>query len=325
MSVSTALLAALLASGPAPATNFAPAAAAPAATLTPCPVVPAGPVLTAPAAPLDQPAASAPSATSDTAPDPAEIVVSGQLKAPKEDPLRAVNAQSFAVINKIDGVLIGPLAMAYQHAVPKPARDGVHNALSNLTEPVVFVNDLLQLKPGRAAKTLLRFVINSTLGLGGLFDVAKQKPFKLPHHNNGFGDTLGYYGVGPGPYLYLPLIGPTTVRDLVGRTLDLSLLPAAVGAPFNNPRFTLPNSAAKSLDDRVMFDRRQRSFQETADPYAAERSYYLQVRANEIAGLHGRHPELIMPLPGDENSAPPPPVCTAPAPPPAPAAAAPHD
>lgn len=281
--------------------------------------------MTAPAAPLDQPGASAPGGPSVTAPDPAEIVVSGQLKAPKEDPLRAVNAQTFAVINKVDGILIGPLAMAYQHAVPKPARDGVHNALSNLTEPVVFVNDLLQLKPGRAAKTMLRFVINSTLGLGGLFDVAKKRPFKLLHHNNGFGDTLGYYGVGPGPYLYLPLIGPTTVRDLVGRTLDLSLLPAAIGAPFNNPRYSLPNSAAKSLDDRVMFDRRQRSFQETADPYAAERSYYLQVRANEIAGLHGRHPELVMPLPGDEDSAPPPPVCASPAPPPAPAAAAPHN
>ncbi len=248
-------------------------------------------------------------------------MVSGQLKAPKEDPLRAVNAQTFAVINKVDGLLIGPLAMAYQQAVPKPARDGVHNALSNLTEPVVFVNDLLQLKPGRAAKTLVRFVINSTLGLGGLFDVAKKKPFKLPHHNNGFADTLGYYGVGSGPYLYLPLIGPTTVRDLIGRTLDLSLLPVAVGAPFNNPRYSLPNSAAKSLDDRVVFDRRQRSFQETADPYAAERSYYLQVRANEIAGLHGRHPELVMPLPGDEDSALPPPVCASPAP----AAAAPQD
>lgn len=211
----------------------------------------------------------------------------------KADPLRAVNAQSFAVVSKVDDLVVSPLAKAYKHILPEPVRDGVHNALSNLTEPVVFVNDLLQLKPGRAGKTLLRFVINSTIGLGGLFDVAKKKPFNLKHHNNGFADTLGYYGVKPGPFLYLPLIGPTTLRDVFGRMVDLSLLPTAVGAPFSKPEFTLPQSAVKSLDDRITFDARQRYFREdTADPYASERSYYLQIRANEIAGLHGKHPEL---------------------------------
>lgn len=220
-------------------------------------------------------------------------MVTADREGRKADPLRAVNAQSFAVVSKVDDLVVSPLAKAYKHILPEPVRDGVHNALSNLTEPVVFVNDLLQLKPGRAGKTLLRFVINSTIGLGGLFDVAKKKPFNLKHHNNGFADTLGYYGVKPGPFLYLPLIGPTTLRDVFGRMVDLSLLPTAVGAPFSKPEFTLPQSALKSLDDRITFDARQRYFrEETADPYASERSYYLQIRANEIAGLHGKHPEL---------------------------------
>lgn len=319
MSLSAPLLAALLA-GAAPAGPVAPLTALPSApevaSAAACPVRPAPASVATDQA---EPAQEAGSPSPGNPGDPPEIVVSGQLKAPRQDPLRAINAQTFMVINKLDGAVVGPLAMAYKHALPEPARDGVHNVLSNLTEPVVFVNDLLQLKPGRAAKTLARFVINTTLGLGGLFDLAKKKPFKLAHHNNGFADTLGYYGVGPGPYLYLPLIGPTTLRDLLGRTIDLSLLPVAVGAPFNNPRYSLPNSIAKSLDDRVAFDGRQRAFEDTADPYAAERSYYLQVRANEIAGLRGRHPERITLPPIGAAKAP----AALPCAPPAPAAATP--
>ena len=223
---------------------------------------------------------------------PGEIVVTGDPLARKQDPLRAINAQSFAVVNKVDDLFVGPVAKGYRHVVPEPVRDGLHNALSNLTEPVVFVNDLLQLQPVRAGKTLLRFVINSTIGLGGLFDIAKKKPFRIQHHNNGFADTLGYYGVKPGPFLYLPLIGPTTVRDMFGRVIDLAMLPTVVGAPFNRPQFSIPQSALKSLDDRITFDARQTYIREqTSDPYASERSYYLQIRANEIAGLHGKHPE----------------------------------
>lgn len=239
------------------------------------------------------PSPAAPAGAGVAAADPNEIVVTGDLRAPKEDPLRAVNAKSFVLVSKVDDAVVGPVAMAYKHALPGPARDGLHNALSNLTEPVVFVNDMLQLHPVRAGKTLLRFAINSTIGLGGLFDIARKKPFHLEHHNNGLADTLGYYGVGAGPYLYLPLIGPTTVRDLFGRVIDLSLLPTAVGPPFSRPYFSLPLSVLKSLDDRVTFDARQRYLREaTADPYGSERNYYLQLRANEIAGLHGRHPEL---------------------------------
>ena len=92
--------------------------------------------------------------------------------------------------------------------------------LTNLSEPITFANDLLQLRPKRALKTLVRFLINSTIGLAGVFDIAKRKPFNIEYHYNTLGSTLGYYGVGPGPFLFLPLgspigSGPTTLRDMV--------------------------------------------------------------------------------------------------------------
>ncbi len=291
-----ALTAAGTAAGGAPVNQVAlpPVVTAPAEASVPADAT--CPVLIAPPAAAEPAIAQAP-ATPAFGPvnsdQPNEIVVSGDVLARKQDPLRAINAQSFAVVNKVDDLFVGPIAKGYRHIVPEPARDGLHNALSNLTEPVVFVNDLLQLHPVRAGKTLLRFVINSTIGLGGLFDVAKKKPFHIQHHNNGFADTLGYYGVKPGPFLYLPLIGPTTVRDMFGRVIDLAMLPTLVGVPFNKPEFSIPQSALKSLDDRITFDARQTYFREqTSDPYASERIYYLQIRANEIAGLHGSHPEL---------------------------------
>ena len=274
------------------------APAAPIATVTQPPLSPdnaeAAPTAVAPAASAPSPVSRAPA--NPTAPPLEEIVVQGELHAPKEDPIRALNAQSFKAVQVLDDAIVGPLAMAYKHTLPEPARDGLHNALLNLTEPVVFLNDLLQLKPGRAAKTLGRFVINSTIGVGGLFDIAKKKPFHLAHHNNGFADTLGFYGVGPGPYLYLPLLGPTTLRDVFGRVIDLAVLPTAIGQPFSSRSFSLPNSALKSMDDRVTYDERQKHFRnDTPDPYAAERTAYLQRRADEIAGLHSPKPKRAAP------------------------------
>jgi phospholipid-binding lipoprotein MlaA len=96
-------------------------------------------------------------------------------------------------------------------------REGVRNALSNIYSPVTFLNDVVQLRPKRALNTLGRFLINSTLGIGGLFDIAKRKPFHLQGHTNSFSNTLAMLGMTSGPYLYLPFIGPTSFRDRRGR------------------------------------------------------------------------------------------------------------
>src|SRR3546814_84941 len=136
------------------------------------------------------------------------------------------NIKSYRVIQSVDKALVAPVATGYQRVLPEPVRDGLGNALRNISEPVNFLNFLLQFKIGKAAETLGRFVVNTTFGVGGLVDVAKTKPFNLPYRRNGFANTLGFYGVEPGPYFYLPLVGPTTLRDMAGNGIALLVLGA---------------------------------------------------------------------------------------------------
>lgn len=265
-----------------------PEAALPPAPETP-PVAATVPDTQAPALPTPQtPAAKAAGPVED-------IVVTAQ-PAPKEDPLKEVNKATYEVVQKVDDAVVAPVAMAYQEQLPRPIRKGLHNFLFNIGEPVVAVNFLLQLKPGKALETVGRFAINSTIGLAGVLDVAKKKPFNLPHRVNGFGYTLGYYGVKPGAYLYLPLIGATTVRDLSGRLMDLAFLPVVVGAPFNDPYYTLPSGIIYGLDDRVAFDAKLKEFRNgDRDPYSALREYYLTKRQAEIDELKGKKPVIETP------------------------------
>src|SRR3546814_10385251 len=108
---------------------------------------------------------------------------------------------------------------------PKPIRDGLGNALRNLREPINFLNFLFQFKIGKAVETVGRFAINSTIGVAGIFDVAKKPPVNLPYRPNGFANTLGFYGVELGPHFFLPRLGPKTLRDTVGDAIDLLDLP----------------------------------------------------------------------------------------------------
>jgi phospholipid-binding lipoprotein MlaA len=217
------------------------------------------------------------------------IIVTGRARAPSNDPIEAVNRASFNMVQAADQAFVGPVADGYRKAVPRPMRSGIRNLLRNLQEPVNFVNYLLQIKPGKAAETAGRFALNSTAGVAGLVDVASKPPFKLPRRVNGFGNTLGYYGVRPGAYLYLPLIGPTTVRDLSGRMLDLAVLPVAVGAPFNDPAFVVPTTTIRLLDERAEAGVRAREVHERSeDPFSTVREEYLRRRAREIDALRGK-------------------------------------
>lgn len=218
-----------------------------------------------------------------------EIVVTARPAPPSSDPIQALNIPSFKAVRAVDKAISGPLARGYKQTVPAPLRSGVRNALRNLGEPVVAANYLLQLKPAKSLETLGRVAINSTIGLAGLFDVARKRPFNLPHRANGFANTLGYYGVKPGPYLYLPLIGPTTVRDLVGRVGDVSLLPVAVGRPFSDPAFAVPMTTIRLVDERAEADDAIRqNMTENPDPYSSTRSRYLDGRQAEIDALKKR-------------------------------------
>jgi phospholipid-binding lipoprotein MlaA len=187
----------------------------------------------------------------------------------------------------LDKALFRPVAFGFKAVVPKPARSGIRNVLSNLTEPIVFLNDLLQLKPGRAVKTLGRFAINTTAGVGGLFDPAKTA--KLPHRANGFGNTLGRYGIGPGPYLFIPLAGPGDFRDLLGGQADRIVLPLAIKHPFNSFKYQIAEGAFTGLDLRIESDADLKVLLGgAADPYATLRSVYLQNRAAEVRAVRGQ-------------------------------------
>lgn len=266
-----------------------PAPTVPAPIATPVPIASTAPV----AAPASPPAASS----------PATIAVASAAPVPGvRDPLEGFNRVSYAITLPIDRFLIRPVAMAYKTVIPHPLRDGARNFISNLYEPVVFANDLLQFRPKRALHTALRMVLNTAFGIGGLFDVAKRKPFHLPHHANGFGDTLGYYGIGPIAYLYLPVIGPTTIRDFSGevadnfaepRLLDKIVHPdsdrSLLRARLKMGTYSTVVLVVNGLDQRAENDQELQTIKHTSvDPYATLRSSYLQDRAGEIAGLQAR-------------------------------------
>ncbi len=233
-----------------------------------------------------EPSSAPPSAGTDQA--VSDIVVTARRASPG-DPLERVNIKSFEAIQAVDKAVIGPVALTFERVVPTPIRLGLRNALYNLQEPVIFLNFLVQLKPGKGAETLGRFVINSTLGIAGLFDIAKRRPFKLPYRPNGFGDSLGYYGVKPGPYLYLPIIGATSLRDLFGTFADQSVLPTAVGKPFNQLIYSVPRFLVRELDQRAGFEEDLRLMRASGDFYAARRDFYLRTRQAEIDGLRAMH------------------------------------
>jgi phospholipid-binding lipoprotein MlaA len=243
-----------------------------------------------PVLPLVQlPAGTVPVFAADATPPGTDIVVTarGDWEAP--DPLAGINAKSFEVTQTIDRSLIGPVSMAYKKKVPGPIRDGIHNFLYNLREPVVFINFVLQHKIGKAVETVGRFVVNSTIGAIGLFDIARRRPFRLPRRSNGFANTLGFYGVPNGTFLYLPLVGPTTVRDLFGGAVDRLILPIALGQGVTDPKFAVPAGALGALDHRAEFDETYKAI-DTApgDRYGNARDFYLQRRQAEIDRLHGR-------------------------------------
>lgn len=217
--------------------------------------------------------------------DESEILVTARTRTPI-DPLQTINAESYAITQAIDEAVVEPSAHAYEKVVPEPVRNGLRNFANNLHEPAVFVNFLLQLKPGKAAETAGRFLVNSTAGVAGLFDIAKRKPINLPRRRNGFADTLGCYGVKSGPFLFLPLIGATTVRDLIGGSVDGFAIPLPLPGPaarsLSQPPVAISRSVTRELDKRIDFDEDLQRIRNSNDPYVATREHYLERRQAQI-------------------------------------------
>jgi len=197
------------------------------------------------------------------------------------DPYEATNRLIFDLNLKIDSVTLRPTAERYSTYVPEEVRDSLRNALDNLHAPVVFANDLLQGELRRGGQTAGRFLINSTLGLGGLFDVAGRNDL-LPHDED-FGQTLAVWGTGEGPYIVLPLLGPSNPRDAAGKAVDIALDPTIY---LKIKRHLLWEGTRQYLN---LVDTRARSLEaldsverDSLDFYAAVRSLYRQNRMYQI-------------------------------------------
>jgi phospholipid-binding lipoprotein MlaA len=175
------------------------------------------------------------------------------------------------------------VAKFYRSAVPAPAREGIHNALDNLNDPVVLANDVIQGDGDKAGQTLGRFVINSTVGLAGLIDVAAK--VGIPGHPNDFGITLGKAGSAEGSYLVLPFVGPKPPRDLVGAGVDIAFDPLTYMTWNNSTLYMIIRGGLGVLDARTAsIDAVESIERSSIDFYATSRSLYRQNRAAQING-----------------------------------------
>ncbi len=203
------------------------------------------------------------------------------------DPLEPTNRVIFALNRAIDAAILKPLAKLYRDYTPKFFQDAIGNALANLRTPVVLANDVLQGEGKRARTTLARFAVNSTVGLGGIVDVASE--MGLPRHAEDFGQTLAVWGVPEGPYLMLPLFGPSNPRDLVGLVADFVADPINWYAGNTGQEFiTYSRTGATGVDARATYMKELDDLERASlDYYAAIRSLYRQRRADEIRNGRG--------------------------------------
>jgi len=199
-------------------------------------------------------------------------------EAASNDPFEGTNRAVLTFNRGLSRHVFDPMIRGYRFAVPEPARRGIRRAFTNFKTPSTLVNDLLQLRFEDAAQTLGRFVLNTTLGFGGIFDVGIEAGWE--HHESDFGQTLGRLGIGSGPYLVVPIMGPNTIRDGFGGVVDLFFQPLTyligpiesivLGVSRGFTTLDARDSALKALEES------------SVDFYSALRSAYLQSRAAHI-------------------------------------------
>ena len=232
-----------------------------------------------------------------------------------QDPWESWNRGVYKFNDKLDRAVAKPVTKAYVRVVPQPIRTGVSNFFDNLNTPTVMVNDALQGKLLSAANDLGRFLLNSTVGLGGILDPAT--PAGLAHNDEDFGQTLGHWGVHPGPFVELPILGPSDVRDASSKLVDT----------YTNPRQYIKNTTVKYalylpylLDKRAALLSLDETLEHVYDPYAFVRDAYLQRRAYLVSDGKATDEPLLDPEAdnpdAEKSAAPAPPKTTPPNPPP---------
>lgn len=201
------------------------------------------------------------------------------------DPMEPTNRAIFTFNNALDNMILEPIARGYHNITPAPFRKGVDNFLKNLSAPIILTNDLLQGEFKRSGTTFSRFLINTTIGVLGIFDPASD--LDLPYHHEDFGQTLAVWGVGEGPYVMLPIFGPSNPRDITGKVVDTLLDPISYVIANNDDggwEYAGPSRAvlgAINAREKMLgtLDELEKS---SVDYYAAIRTLYRQSRDNEI-------------------------------------------
>ncbi|MFT5114693.1 MAG: phospholipid-binding lipoprotein MlaA [Parasphingorhabdus sp.] len=201
------------------------------------------------------------------------------------DPFEGFNRRVYRFNSKLDRWVLKPITSRYVKHVPPKVRRGVKNVFSNLREPTTIVNDVLQGKGIQAAKDSFRFVLNSTFGILGVFDVATH--LNLPRNKEDFGQTMGKWGVPAGPYLVLPLLGPSSVRDAAGLIPQYAYTDMTAGIEDETLKWSL--FATRAVDARSGLLKSEKILQEQLDPYVFVREAYLQKRVNDV--YDGNPPE----------------------------------
>lgn len=202
----------------------------------------------------------------------------GQVTTANQTPIYDDPRDPFERVNRslwdfnydiLDAYVLRPATVGYMKVVPKPARKGIINVVDNLGEPASFLNSVLQAKPKKAAVSAGRFLVNSTVGILGIFDVARE--IGLEPADEDFNQTLALWGVGDGPYLMVPARGPTTVRGTVGGVVDNLYFPLGL---LNTP-LTLTRAAIMALDGREQLMQVENMLNDSLDPYSfVKESYY---------------------------------------------------
>ena len=196
------------------------------------------------------------------------------------DPWESFNEKMFDFNVKLDRYVLKPVARVWRAVIPEPFQVMISNSFDNIRFAPRFVNNVLQGKFGGATREMSRFLINSTAGIGGLFDPAKDY-WGIRPSSEDFGQTLGVWGAGPGPYLVLPVLPPTTVRDSIGLGVDMLMDPFGYYVGFFPARFAM--KAGDTVNDRALnYDLFQGVEETTIDLYSSVRHFYLKRREQQI-------------------------------------------
>ncbi len=215
-----------------------------------------------------------------------------------DDPYESVNRKVHDFNMAFDATMLKPPAKLYKAVMPGPIRAGVHNAFVNLNSLPIIANDALQFEWGYVIKDSWRFIINSTFGVAGFFDPAEK--WGLPHHSNDFGLTLAKWGDKKSPYIVIPLLGPSTIRDGMGLLYDGTLFSPYIYMSNDTLVFSL--LAAQYLDLRTQLLDTERMLDQALDKYSFIRDAYLQHRNYAISGeIKNQQPEEIGSLYIDED------------------------